>query len=180
MFLACGHALTLNMRVISVYLGQYHGCWCPGSLRRQDISSHDIDYIEYVGPSLTWRSVLSTCVKSMWRNDIKCKYMFMFPQKKLARKGLISSPEVSCWVSVLSILRVECLDTGQHCNMQISYTLSHEYWLVRNRYSRLLFTNEDRLCANLPVQEKSTNMTWQCQCLAFTWRHRSTVMTSQY
>ena len=31
-------------RVISVQLGQYHGCWCPGSLRRQDINSHDIDY----------------------------------------------------------------------------------------------------------------------------------------
>ena len=25
-------------------LGQYHGCWCPGSLRRQVISSYDIDY----------------------------------------------------------------------------------------------------------------------------------------
>ena len=37
--------LTLNVRGPS-YLGltgQYHGCWCPGSLRRQDISSHDID-----------------------------------------------------------------------------------------------------------------------------------------
>ena len=29
-----------------VRLGQYHGCWCPGSSRRQVISSHDIDYIE--------------------------------------------------------------------------------------------------------------------------------------
>ena len=39
---------TLNCgdRVISVWLGQYHGCWCTGSLRRQDISSHDIDYVE--------------------------------------------------------------------------------------------------------------------------------------
>ena len=27
-------------------LSQYHGWWCPGSLRRQDISSHDIDYVE--------------------------------------------------------------------------------------------------------------------------------------
>ena len=25
-------------------MDQYHGCRCPGSLRRQDISSHDIDY----------------------------------------------------------------------------------------------------------------------------------------
>ena len=44
--------------------------------------------IEYVGPSLTLGSVLSTCVKSVWRNDIKYKYMFMFPQKKIACKGL--------------------------------------------------------------------------------------------
>ena len=27
----------------------------------------------------------------MWRNDIKCKYMFMFPQKILARKGLMAA-----------------------------------------------------------------------------------------
>ena len=52
------------------------------------ISSHNIDYIEYVGPSLTWGRILSTCVKSMWRNDIKCKYMFMLPVKNLACKGL--------------------------------------------------------------------------------------------
>ena len=74
-------------QVNSVYLGQYHGCWCPGSLRCQDISSHDIDYIEYVGPRIRG-SVLSTCVKSMWSNDINCKYMFMFPLKNLALKGL--------------------------------------------------------------------------------------------
>ena len=33
-------------RVISVELDQYHGCWYPGSLRRQDISTHDTDYVE--------------------------------------------------------------------------------------------------------------------------------------
>ena len=60
----------------------------PYVATRQDISSNDIDYIEYAGPSLTWGRILSTCVKSMWRNDIKCKYMFMFPLKNLARKGL--------------------------------------------------------------------------------------------
>ena len=46
----------------------------------------------------------------------------------------------------------------------VSYTLSREYRVVRYRYSRLLFTSEDRLCANLRVQEQSTNMTSQCQC----------------
>ena len=44
-------------------------------------------YRIYVGPSLTWGRILS--VKSMWRNDIKCKYMFMIPLKNLAHKGLM-------------------------------------------------------------------------------------------
>ena len=34
-----------------------------------------------------------------------------------------------------------------------SYTLGREYPVMRNRYSRLLFTSEDRLCANLHVQD---------------------------
>ena len=45
--------LTCGDRVISVKVGQYHGCWCPGSFRRQDKSSHDIDYVELVGLCLT-------------------------------------------------------------------------------------------------------------------------------
>ena len=60
-----------------------------------------------------------------------------------------------------------------------SYTLSREYRVVRNRYSRLLFTSEDRLCANLHMQEQSTNMTSQCQSPTFAWRNRSNVVTSQ-
>ena len=45
----------------------------------------DIDYIEYVGPGLTWGRILSTCVISMWSNDIKYKYMFVFPLQNVAR-----------------------------------------------------------------------------------------------
>ena len=44
------------------------------------------------------------------------------------------------------------------------YTVSHEF---RAGLSRLLFASEDLLCANLRVQEQSTNMTSLCQCLAF-------------
>ena len=33
-------------RFNSVQHSKYHGCWCPGSLRRQDISVYGIDYIE--------------------------------------------------------------------------------------------------------------------------------------
>ena len=88
--LSLPHVLTLNVQGPSYLglLGQHHGCWCPGSLRHQDISSHDIDCIEYLGPSLAPGRILSTCVISMWKNDTKCKYMFMFPLKNLARKGL--------------------------------------------------------------------------------------------
>ena len=53
--------------------------------RSQGISSHDIDCVEYVGPGLTWGRILSTCVLSMWSNDIKCKYMFMFLLKKFSK-----------------------------------------------------------------------------------------------
>ena len=42
-----------------------------------------------MSPGLTWGKILSTCVMSMWSDNIKCKYMFMFPLKNLARKGLI-------------------------------------------------------------------------------------------
>ena len=46
--------------------------------------------------------------------------------------------------------------------IQHSYTPGREYRLMRWRYSRLLFTREDHLCANLRVQEQSTNMMSQC------------------
>ena len=38
---------------------------------------------------LIWGRISNNCVVSIWRNDTKWKYMFMFPLKKLARKGLI-------------------------------------------------------------------------------------------
>ena len=86
-------SLTPNVRGTEFsrfQLGRYHGCWCPGSLRHQDISSHNIDYVEYAGPCLTWGRISTTCVISMCRNDIKCKYLFMFPWQSLPRKGLIA------------------------------------------------------------------------------------------
>ena len=74
--------------VISVSLGQYHSCWCPVSLRRQDTSSHDIDYVEWVGPCLMWGRISTTvsyqCRGMTWNVNI----YFMFPQKKWAHKGL--------------------------------------------------------------------------------------------
>ena len=65
--------------------------------------------------------------------------------------------------------------------MQWDFTFSHDKpWIPGdgNCFLRLLFSNEDRHCTNLRVQEKLTNMMPQCNYLAFAWRHRSTVVTS--
>ena len=52
---------------------------------------------------------------------------------------------------------------GKH----FSYTLSCEYWVAGYRYSRLLFTSEDRLCANL------CNDNWQIR------RHNASLSRSR-
>ena len=36
-----------------------------------------------------WGRISTTCVMLIWRNDIKCKYMFLVPLKNLACEGLI-------------------------------------------------------------------------------------------
>ena len=58
---------------------------------------------------------------------------------------------------------------------RISYTLSREYRVVRNRYSRLLFTDEDRLCANLREQEYDVTMPIPHVCMTsqINWRHNA-------
>ena len=38
-----------------ILCGQYHGCWCPGSLCRQGISSHGIDHTRQMGTCLSLR-----------------------------------------------------------------------------------------------------------------------------
>ena len=54
--------LTCGDRVNSVQHNKYHGCWCTGSLRRQNISTHDIDYVEQVRSCLTWGRMSTTFV----------------------------------------------------------------------------------------------------------------------
>ena len=38
--------LTCGNLIIQVQYGKFQVSWCPGSLRRQDLSSHGIDYVE--------------------------------------------------------------------------------------------------------------------------------------
>ena len=65
------------------------------SVARESAAMINIDYVEYVGPGHTWGRILCTCVISMWSNDIKCKYMFLFPLKNLARKGLTQNMNIT-------------------------------------------------------------------------------------
>ena len=69
-----------------------------------------------------------------------------------------------CGTDTLIAMMDHLLDmiAQRELGMFFSYTLGREYRMMRNRYSRLLFTSGDRLCANLRVREQSTNMTSQC------------------
>ena len=123
------------MTTMSLHDGsRLYNQWNMTILCRQDISSHDIDFVEYIGPGvrccfwlsdkfkhdlwrlksklklsqkqhitpgLTWGRILSTCVISMWNNDIKCKYMCVIPLIKLARKELINHRRRSRHVFVI-------------------------------------------------------------------------------
>ena len=57
--------LTRGARIIPVQQIQYYGCWCPGFLRRQDISTYGFNYEELLSSSLTWGKVSTTCVTSV-------------------------------------------------------------------------------------------------------------------
>ena len=73
----------------------------------------------------------------------------------------IGSLEANWWQYLSALFQVMAWHkTG---NKLFSYMINCEYRVGRNQYSQLLFTGEDQLCANLRVQEQSTNMTLQCQ-----------------
>ena len=69
-------------------LAQYHGCWCPGSFRHQAISSQDIDCGHCGHSPRTWEWISPYWDMSMWRNDMKWKYVFMIYQKNSEWQGL--------------------------------------------------------------------------------------------
>ena len=66
--------------------GQYQCCWWPGYLHHQAISRHG-NVRGY--PGLPWQQILITCDISIWRNDMKCQYNFMFSGWKKVAQELI-------------------------------------------------------------------------------------------
>ena len=68
--------------IILVQHSPYHGCWYPGSLRHQQISTHDIDcgigkFLFYMKKDFNY-----LCQLSVWRNDINHKYIFYVSYEK--------------------------------------------------------------------------------------------------
>ena len=105
--------------------------------------------------------LLMTCNR-YWRYDALDFCLKTIKFKSFLNKALLLEMRTGTLYGVKLLA-----DSGANLHMQttiilISYTLGREYRVMRNRYSRLLFTSEDRLCANLRVQEQSTNMTSQC------------------
>ena len=76
--------------------------------------------------------ILSTCVITMWMNDTKCKYIFMFPLKNLARKGLTSDTVIV--VSTISI------DIPLHGSMSNLSMIRASSFMHKNTLGKLLST----------------------------------------
>ena len=77
------HDSVLSLKVLMcqpLFLCQYHGCWCPGSFRRQVISSHDIDHVWCGYSCLPYEGISTTYDISVSRNDLKCKHILVISQ----------------------------------------------------------------------------------------------------
>ena len=111
-------SLNVQGRIIPVQHSQCHGCWRPGSLRRQGIGTNDTDYVEEACFCLTRGTISITCVMPVWRNDITCRYNFMFSMKHSAHKGLTEDPRThySCFSSALkfAIISASCSRNDYH------------------------------------------------------------------
>ena len=63
-------------------LHQYDGCWCPGSLHHQGISSHGIDYVSSMNPCLPWGRISPTCAISISRKNKNASTFISLLEKK--------------------------------------------------------------------------------------------------
>ena len=110
----------------------------PSSLKLQDYTEYSI-----VHNSIIWGRISTTCVVSMWRNDTKFRYMFMFPLKNLACKGLIKwidlslqpplqsmapiSPILSKWGSKLGL---SSFHSESLCLILICWSILAQIWCL--------------------------------------------------
>ena len=69
-------------RIIPVQHNQYNECWSPSSWRHQGIGTHDFDYVEPISSCLTRGRVPTTCIISVWGDDVNVKYIFYVSHEK--------------------------------------------------------------------------------------------------
>ena len=98
-------------------------------------------------PSSSWLLLVNNRVRF---HGLACKKFYCYMWQLVSCAKLLANHPTRAKTSSF---------TASHILFYISYTLGREYREVRNRYSQLLFTSEDRLCANLRLQEQSTNRT---------------------
>ena len=126
---------------------------------------HQQPWYGLCSPGLTWGRILSTRVISIWSNDIKCKYMFMFHQENLARKGLIRYPgtwEILCFQIMTPLI---------HCSL---VTLYGNIDLCQNWLGQWLLSDSPK---PLPEPMLTSN---QWGSLAFTWEQFHSECPSYY
>ena len=83
-------------------LVQYHGCWWPGSLCCQAISSHGIDCAGLANPCFQQVMISMTSCISVLRNNRKCKYIFVLHKINSGWQGSVSFLSITetcmcCW-----------------------------------------------------------------------------------
>ena len=86
-----GSPLTWGDQIIPVQHSQYHGCcWCPCPLRRQNISTYDINYVKWERFWLTRRKISTTSVMPGGGIILIVDAIFIFPMNNVSLKGLRS------------------------------------------------------------------------------------------
>ena len=90
----------------------------------------------------------------MWRNDLKCKYMFMFPLKNLARQGLIIT-----FIRSYSANNVESTSLSWHHHVQSSRVV---YIFLIFFVNWLLFFFAKRFCISIVTLQVKFTQTAMC------------------
>ena len=100
-------SLALMTQFIEESINHYTLSWYSGSLHRQIIRNHDINYARQTDPCFPREWISTTCVILVLWNDRKCKYIFMFPKTIFGMTGL--NNETLPHLSIISISI--CLET---------------------------------------------------------------------
>ena len=129
-----------GQRNIPCQMGQYYSCWWPGDLRRQAISSHDIDFMISACP-WGWTSII--LIVLMFKNYIRCKCIFLVEIIQYLR-GQVASSEGSMCV-LASYLRAS---SPRKLHRQASI------------YQRAHITKQQHVCGT-PPEDTAPSSPWQ-------------------